>query len=440
MRLAAFTDSGYFWLPGDKDQSRQVAGTLTVSEAGRVTLETFGYLSDDPLSLAYGSFGQAGSKLTRIFGYTRERGAVTLIDGICTQSWQQSAASGVSFTSSAILAEILLAGGHFDDEEPLFDRLTCKIEGLDEWLGISGITTEHDLESHRTFITYQMPSPLPFRASDDIEGQFGFGYSIPNPAPWATKAQVSQSAYIKLSTSTSWTAEDVINWATTMRDFLSLGTDAPVAITLLDGYLQEGAQEAVAKDNQEHPVRIFFQSAQHSPESATVQPWSMSFAFRDLDDVLSNVLTRWFDLCHKWPQPVGLFFDARYGDGILSGDLQFLKVVEALETLAPARSIGKSAKLHKKVKRLAEPFAQLMGIEGGETEFAARVRSTRHWYVHHDDRWKDQASEGSDLFRLMWQCEALLIYHLTAFVLGGEAAAVQVLRDANPIKKRLRWD
>ena len=439
MRLAAFTDSGYFWLPDDEDQSCQVAGTLAVSEAGRVTLETFGYLSDDPLSLAYGLFGQADSKLTRIFGYTRERGAVTLVDGIRTQSRHQTAASGVLFTSSTILVGILLAGGHFDDREPLFDRLTCKIEGLDEWLGISGITAEHDFESHRTSITYQMPSPLPFQASDDVEGQFGFGYSIPSPAPWATKAQVSQSAYIKLSTSTSLTTEDMIHWATRMRDFLSLGTDAPVAITSLEGYLPVNDQESATTSNRENSVRIFFQSAQHRPEPATVQLWSMNFAYRDLGDRLSSALTNWFDLCRKWPQSVGLFFGARYGDGILPGDLQFLKVVEAIETLAPAKGIGKNAKLHKKVRRLAEPFAELMGIKGGETEFAERVRSTRHWYVHHDDHWKDQASEGSDLFRLLWQCEVLLICHLTAFVLGDEAAAIQVLQDTESIKRRLRW-
>ena len=388
--------------------------------------------------MAYGSFGQAGSKLTHIFGYTRERGAVTLVGGVCTQSGQQSAARGVLFTSSVILAEILLAGGHL--EEPLFDRLACRIEGLHEWLGVSGITTEPEFDSHRTSITYQRPDPLPFQAGDDVEGQFGFEYSMPGSSPWATEARVSQSACIQLSTSALWTTEDVIDWAMGMRDFLSLGTDAPVALTSLDGYLQGGAQEAAAKGNRKHPVSIFFPSVQHSPEFPTVQPWSMNFAYRDLGDGLSNALTNWFDLCREWPQPVGLFFDARYGDGILPGDLQFLKVVEALETLAPAKGIGKSADLHKKVRRLAEPFAKLMGIEGGETDFGERVRATRNWYVHHDDRWKEQASEGSDLFRLLWQCEALLICHLTAFVLGDEAAAIQVLRDAQPIKRRLRWE
>ena len=438
MRLAAFTDSGYFWLPGDEDQSCRVAGTLAVSEVGAVTLETFGYFSTAPLSLAQGPRSPTESKLARIFGFTQEQGAITLVDGLCTHSRLGIRAKGASFASSTIWARWLLIGGHFGEESPLFNRLACRIEGLDEWLGVSGITAEHDFDTHRTTITFQAPSDLPFHAGDGVQGKFGFTFSIPSPALWATKAQVSQSAYIALSTSASWTTENVINWAVKMRNFLSLGTDAPVAITSLDGYLPVDDQEAATASDRENSVRIFFQSAQHRPEPAAVQPWSMSFAYRDLGDGLSSALTNWFDLCRKWPQSVGLFFGARYGDGILTGDLQFLKVVEAIETLAPAKGIGKNAKLHKKVRRLAEPFAELIGIKGGETEFAERVRSTRHWYVHHDDHWKDQASEGSDLFRLLWQCEALLICHLTALVLGDEAAAIQVLRDAKPITRRLR--
>ena len=437
MRLTAFTESGYFWLPSDDDQSHQVAGTLAVSETGIVTLETFGYLSDDSRSLAQGSWSQASSTQPCIFGYTRGRGAVTLIDGIATQSSRQAPATGVLFASSTIVARFLLVGGHFGDEGPLFDRLTCKIDGLDEWLGVSGITAEHDFGAHRATITFEAPAPLPFQASDDIEGRIGFGYSIPSPAPWATEAQVSQSAYIELSASTPWTTEDVINGSARMRDFLCLGTDAPVAIRTLDGYLHDEHEEGAARDRRARPVSVFFESRQHNPDPAVVQPWSMNFAHRDLCNGLSDALANWFDLCSKWPQPVWLFFDARYGDGVLPSDLQFLKVVESIETLAPAKGIGKNSELLKKVQRLAEPFAEIMGIAGDEVTFAERVRATRNWYVHHDDRWKAQASDGSDLLRLLWQCEALLICHLTAFVLGDDDAAIRLLADAKAMRRRI---
>lgn len=281
MRLTAFTDSGYFWLPGNDDQSQQVAGTLAVSESGVVTLDTFGYLSDDSLSLAHGLGTQAGSKQPRIFGYTQDRGAVTLVDGIATKSSLRAPVTGAMFASYTILAEFLLVGGHFGLEGPFFDRLTCKIDGLDEWLGVSGITADHDFDAHRSTITFEAPSALPFQASDDVEGKIGFGYSIPSPTPWATEAQVSQSACIELSTSTSWTTEEVINGSARMRDFLCLGTDVPVAITTLDGYLVDEHGDGGTGDGRARPVEIFFESRQHNPDPAIVQPWSMNFAYGD---------------------------------------------------------------------------------------------------------------------------------------------------------------
>lgn len=143
------------------------------------------------------------------------------------------------FARNTVLARLLLAGGHFGGEGPLFDRLTCKIDGLDEWLGVSGIMAEHDFDAHRVTITFETPSPLPFQAGEDIEGRIGFGFSILSPASWVTEAQVSQSASIELSTSTSWTTEDVITGALRIRDFLCLGTDVPVPITALDGCLHD---------------------------------------------------------------------------------------------------------------------------------------------------------------------------------------------------------
>ena len=169
-----------------------------------------------------------------------------------------------------------------------------------------------------------------------------------------------------------------------------------------------------------------------------MQPWSMNFARGDLGDALSGALAKWFALCRKWPRPLSLFFDARYGDSVLPVDLQFLKVVEAMETLAPARGIGKSVELRKKVKRLAEPYAEIVGIDDDGTEFARRVTATRNFYVHHTDRQQEFVSEGGDLLGLLWQCEAVLICHLTAVVFNDEAKAVGMLRDAEPIRKRRR--
>ena len=439
MRLSAFTDFGYFWLSDDEDQNLRVAGTLAVSEFGHVTLKTFGYLSHDPLSLAH---DWPPSKHQRIFGYTLERGAVTLVGNIVKHFSNQVPASGVWFTNCEFWADNLLTGGHFDDAELLFNRLTCKIEGLDEWLWVSGIERpDVDRENDRFTITYQRPDAITFQVGKDgVEGMFGFEYSLSLSDPWAMKVQTLQNAFIELSTSVSWTVKDVVRWATQMRDFLCLGTDAPVAITSLEGYLQVDGQPDPAASDRENPVRIFFQSAQHSPEPANVKPLSGSFAYRDIDHRLSESLTKWIDLYHECPQPVALFFDARYRAGELPLELQFRRVAEALETLAPAKGARKKSGLRERVMYLAKPFAELvgMGVCGCEQEFfAKRVADTRNWYTHRGKK-KGKVSEGADLFRLLQQCEALLICHLTASVLGDETAAIQVLQDAESIKRRVR--
>ena len=441
MRLDAFSDFGYFWLPGDEDQSRQVPGMLAVSEAGRVTLETFGYYSDNPLSLAHGSLGLTDSKLAHIFGYTTKRGAITLVGAVVIHFRMSTMTRGAAFNCTSFVVDNLLTGGFFNKDEPFFDRLACKIEGLHEWLGVSGFTTER--ESNSTSITYQRPPPLPFQISDDIEGEFGLEHSISFHAPAGIKIpEARYSAYIKLSTSTTpWTTEDVLSWAFRMRNFISLGTGAPVAITALVGWLQKDGQEVAKETNREEPVEIFCESVQHSLKSNTnFHPVFMNFTYKDLDDGHSDSIKAWIDLCSEWSQPVLLFFDALYGDGVLPEDLRFIKVEESLQKLAPV--MGIEGGTHKKIRRLTSKFSELLRMEeGGETEFAKRVRATRNWCVHRSLKTgKQLPCVGIDLIRLLWQCEALLFCCLTARVLGGEAAAIQVLRDARPIKRRLGRD
>jgi len=58
--------------------------------------------------------------------------------------------------------------------------------------------------------------------------------------------------------------------------------------------------------------------------------------------------------------------------------------------------------------------------------------------MHHQDRWKEQACEESDLVRLRWRCKAPLSCHSTAFKVGDKAVVIPVLQDAEPVKRRLR--
>ena len=440
MRLDAFSDSGYFWLPGGDAQSLQVPGNLSVSEDGRVILETFGYWSKDPLSLAH---DVQPSKLTCIFGYTPERGNVTLTGTVATQISTPSRTDGWVFNCTSFVADRLLTGGHFGENEPLFDRLTCRIEGLHEWLGVSGFTIDRDCLASTTVTFHGNPPPLPFQVSDDVDGEFGLDHSISYQAPASIKApEARYSAYVKLSTSMSWTTEDVLRWAFCMRDFVSLGTGKPVAITWLEGWKPADGQEDAITDYRENRVEIFCSSKHRSSEpNVNIHPQFMIFTYKDID--VSHSIKKWVDLCFcgrsTGGQAVELFCDVLYGDGILPGDIRLFKAAESLKLLYQSMMDADKCHLREAVKCLASKFSELLGLDGGETEFAERVRATRNLWVHRNpDPGRVQACEGVDLIQLLRQCEALLFCCLTAYVLGSEEAAIRVLRNAKPIKDRVR--
>ncbi len=163
MRTTEFSDSGFFWLPADRTRASQVPGSLTVSTSGVVILETFGYMSTDLLSLASESLHGAGAEIGRVFGYTQQHGAVTLIGCLRADSGLQAPVSGAIFATARIFANVLLVGGHFGKLGPRFERLTCRIEGLDEWLGMSGISAQHDIDVGQATITFKAPAPVPLR-------------------------------------------------------------------------------------------------------------------------------------------------------------------------------------------------------------------------------------------------------------------------------------
>ncbi|MDE0672590.1 MAG: hypothetical protein OXH72_12700 [Caldilineaceae bacterium] len=440
MRLdEAFSDSGFFWLPEDKDQSCQVPGTLSVSEAGRVTLETFGYWSKDPLSLANGVAFFSDSKLTRIFGYTPELGNVTLAGAVVTQNSIPSRTDGWVFNRSSFVANSLLTGGHFNEGEPLFDRLTCRIEGLHEWLGVSGSTTEMDKTAY---------PHLPFQASDAVKGEFGIRptWSLVDTSDTFRDLN-TYDAYVKISTSKAWNVNNMLQRAYCMRDFVALGTGSPVAITGLVGWLPADGQEHSIEDFTQNRVGIFCESKQQSSKSNTkLLPQFMTFTHKDIG---SRSIKKWFDLCldgrSTGGQAVELFCDVLYGDDILPADIRMFKAAESLK-LMYALSLKnveyKRIDLYDAVKCLASKSSGILEIRGDEEEFAGRVTATRNLWVHRksDDRPERRAQEceGVDLYWLLKRCEALLFCCLTAHVLGSKEEAIRVLRDAKPIKDRVR--
>ncbi|MYK18710.1 hypothetical protein F4055_11175, partial [Candidatus Poribacteria bacterium] len=142
-------DSGYFWLPSVPDE--RIFGTLSISDRGVIKLELFG---------VFGTFGRNTGPIERIVGHSEKMGFVTLDDCYC-----RSMSSNVDISrtfddiskSSIDVMRVFKGVAYREGEVPRFKSLTFSIEGIDEWVGISGIEVDHQLERHAATISYELP-------------------------------------------------------------------------------------------------------------------------------------------------------------------------------------------------------------------------------------------------------------------------------------------
>ena len=146
MRLSEpIETSGYFWLPSAPDQ--RLGGILRVSETGKTTVDVFGAFGG-PAELLVNPV----IRRPRILGVI-ENGLVTL-DG-CLYA-VKSARFGTGLSTSTIHATTLIRDVHYDENEAItLSRLRFSVDGLDEWLHVSGFRVDHKLGDDKVSMFFE---------------------------------------------------------------------------------------------------------------------------------------------------------------------------------------------------------------------------------------------------------------------------------------------
>ena len=189
MRLNEPIESpGVFWHPATPD--RQVSGTLNISEEGRITLEVFGINAPpfdnpaDTLVPAPEPFS-SGKQIKRILGIIKQQ-AVTLEDCIYGP---YNFNFGGTISDSTIHASRAYSGVLYEDTDSVtFNSVTFWLEGLHEWLMMSGYSVEEHFTSDklRFTVTSAPVAPVVVDLGDQSSLQFDLSRTIPGVGPTAT--------------------------------------------------------------------------------------------------------------------------------------------------------------------------------------------------------------------------------------------------------------
>lgn len=453
--------SGNFWLPASPTHT--IPGTLVISDGGRVELEIVGNL--DP-SEAFIDAINNDRQPELINGNVESFGYVTLI-GCFYRNRNLNFPEQIS--KSRIRATKAVLGASYGKDEPLlFNTLQFSIEGLNEWVGVNGFNSKFESSSKSICLNYTLPGNISFELNDGVQLDIGFNVSTPS-LPISQSATIEQRTYFKLSSPSALELDELLNLAFQLTTFVGFGLDATVSLNSVVATTDDLVQELDEGRTIPRKLEIIYQSLPFAIEPPKIEWFNMLFGFREVRDRFSDVLKNWFSAYDKIGPALNLYFSVTNG-GQKFLESQFLALAQCLETyhrrtsseklmddevfsslletimngcpeehkewLTGRLQFGNELSLSKRIKKIIDPFKQLLGSKNDRSSLIRSIVNTRNYLTHYNHDLKEIASTGKDLFRLCKKMEAIFQLHLLNVIGFTREEILSIHKNSNGLKNK----
>ena len=466
MRLSEVIEtSGLFWLPEKPED--QLPGNLHISDSGETTLELLG-LFGDPLTAINDVLSAENSCVGRILGVVEKGGPVTL-DECLRQNTNLRLFGGLSkLTFSPRFA---FMGVNYEEGEIVtFTKFTVSVEGLDEWLAISGINVDWEFDSNSASITIRLPGEISLNLPDGIGLSFHFSMTFPSRGITITEAGVSQKAFVSLESEEPRPIEYFSSLALKLCNFLRLAVDQDVAIDSITGYSTELTRESGSGDKHEVPIKVYYQSVPRSEVKREIHRHTILFDYPSVADQLEQIFIMWLESYEAFEPAFSLYFASSSNDHQYL-EVEFLQRAQGIETLhrrshhstempqdefrelldsvlrtCPIdRRTWLRGKLHysnefslrQRLEAMTGPFQHFFGASKARKAFIRKVVDTRNYLTHYDSELESRAATGQDLWELTMKLEALFQLHLLQIVGLDTDRIDSIVQGHSSLKRRL---
>lgn len=452
--------AGYFWLPENPDH--QVPGTLTIRDGGETELEVVGNFDVDRKL-----YNESWS-IPRIVGHVEKDGLITLDD--C--HYRTKCLPMGSVSKSVLWANRTIVGAQFAQDEPLeFNTFQFSVEGLEEWVNISGVKIEFVHETKCADISYVPPDDRVFKLSNGMTLSIAFAASLGSNS-YTDGARITERIYLKLESAHRVPLDTFTGIAMKLTNLLCFAVDATVCIKeakVTCGKLvkknPDGSMRLV-------PLTIFYPSIPHSDAPSKIQRHSYLFSYEAVDGHFDECVTRWLDAYEEMAPSVNLYFSAKSG-GHRYLEPKFLALAQAIETLHRRSSSetlmpdadfselldlmlkacpeerkewlngrlarGNELPLRQRLSAVTEPFIDLLGGAAAAKKVVKRTTDTRNYLTHYDSSLKSRAAHGTDLAKLAMQLEALLELHFLQRIGFSGSEIRDLAHRSHRFSQKLKW-
>jgi hypothetical protein len=405
-----FKKSGYFWLPSTPEN--KVLGTVSISDGGDIEVELVGDIEGERVFPIF--------KFERIIGYLENGGAVTLENCRCRNK-TQSLCSG--FSRALLHVDTVLIGNAYGENEIVsFNEFQFSVEGIDEWIGISGINVDYQFgEGQTSTIAYMPPTEINFNLNDGMKLGITFSWTL--PAFHSLKeATISQKTYLKLTLETEHSLDDLIAIARKITTFLCFAIDKTVSINHMTALSENVQHNFSAERTVSIPIKIYSSTNPYSENEPKIDLHEMLFRYDDVKDKAETAINNWLKLYDEVEPALNLYFSTKTG-GQKYIEGKFVALVQGLEAYHWRISTDK-ASLGKKIECLIKPFEDIFGDDDKRKEIVEGIKHTRNYLTHHEPARENKAAKGLDMWSLNLKMEAIFQLNFLS-VLGFTEAEVK---------------
>lgn len=429
--------TGYFWLPSKPEM--KIPGALTIADGGNIELEVVGLFDESSEGIGKALSGE--DKLERIVGHIEKNDLVTL-EG-CFYRCRNISFGGIS--KSNIQANRAFIGVAYEVGGAIrFNEVQFSVEGLDEWVGLSGIKVEQNVQERSASITYLRPDEVSLDLNNGMRLVIAFSWTPPSFS-CGKEARITQKTYLRLVAENERPLDDFVLVAHKIATLLCFAVDKAVCIDRMSAASNSLYEDFGSGNQVPISVSVFYQSLLYTKNEPKIDKHSMLFEFGRIANNAERIVNRWLEACNDIDPALNLYFaakrnDYKYLDGRflalaqgletyhrrtskdkLMDDIVFRQLSEKLvaqcpiehrEWLSGRLAHGNEISLARRIKSVIEPFKELFGNSWQRNKLIRSIVETRNYLTHYDESLKMKAAFGKDLWLLCLKMEVIFQLHL----------------------------
>ena len=419
-------------------------------------------------------FNPNSPPLEKIFGHIQEYGFV-LLDGCQSETNSLNLNYGALRASCVIFASRVFTGfPDFQNDIPLFNTLTFSVEGIDDWVGISGISTinaRYRQARDTTTISYKLPETISFDLTEDMQLEVVF--TARHPASLSPRdVGITEKTFFRLVSKTPQDFRTFVSVAQKITNLLCFAINETVSLDSMSAGSEELCHNIA--DNMTVPaeINIYDLSESYSKEQPRIRQDRMLFKFGDIRGNTEGMVNKWLENYERYKDTFTLYFSAQsiplrilktkflslaqglevyhrktYGEEENEDTIDEVKRQELIACLLEHCPEEKQdwlrnrleypdeVSLIKRIKGFIQPFKEFIGNSRERNKLAYKISVTRNYLTHYNRNLESEAAKGNDLYVLCLKMELLFELHFLKLT-GFTPEKIKSIADNCP---KLQW-